>query len=57
MQEQTQERWRELAAQAVTERDPKKFMDLICELNRVLKERETRLMDRRSAQTIEKLDS
>lgn len=37
------ERWRQLAAQAQTEQDPKKFHELVKELIKLLEEKEKRL--------------
>ncbi|HYL16875.1 MAG TPA: hypothetical protein VEV41_27835 [Terriglobales bacterium] len=38
--------WRELSEAASKERDPKKLMDLVTELNEALKQREDRLHQR-----------
>jgi hypothetical protein len=41
--EKNRERWLTLANLAVNEQDPKKFMDLIREINDLLEEKQTRL--------------
>ena len=46
MKGETQERWQQLCAQAATEQDPQKLMDLITEINRLLQEKEQRLAGR-----------
>ncbi len=43
MQGPTKERWEELCAQAETEQDQQKFMNIIREINRLLDEKEARL--------------
>lgn len=43
MKGETGERWRALCQQAQTEQDPKKFMELIREITRLLEEKEQRL--------------
>lgn len=40
-------KWRDLCEQAQTEQDPKKLIELIKEINRLLQEREVRLRDAR----------
>jgi len=42
MREQT-ERWRELCKRAENEQDPKKLLELVNEINSILKEKEERL--------------
>jgi hypothetical protein len=42
------ERWIELCKQAETEQDPKKLMDLVTEINRLLQEEENRRGEMRS---------
>ncbi len=37
------ERWQALCAQAATEQDPKKLMQLVVEINQLLEEKEKRL--------------
>ena len=37
------ERWLELCQQAAVEQDPKKLMELVAEINRLLQEKEQRL--------------
>jgi hypothetical protein len=44
MQGQGAERWRELCAQAAVEQDPQRLMELIREINRLLEEKEQRLL-------------
>jgi hypothetical protein len=39
----SQERWKQLCEQASTEQDPKKLMELIAEINRLLEAKEKRL--------------
>ncbi len=43
MNDNTDERWRKLAAEAAKEQDPKKLLALIEEINRRLEERRERL--------------
>ena len=43
MQGQNAERWREPCAQAAVEQDPIKLMELVSEINRMLREKEDRL--------------
>jgi len=43
MQEEVRERWEELCARAAVEQDPKKLLELIAEINRLLQEKEQRL--------------
>jgi len=43
MKGETGERWRALCQQVQTEQDPKKFMELIHEITRLLEEKEKRL--------------
>jgi hypothetical protein len=47
------ERWMELCAQATTEQDPQKLMELVKEINRLLAEKEARLKANR-AQSVPK---
>jgi hypothetical protein len=44
MQGETRERWKELAEQAAIEQDPVKMLALITEINRLLLEKEERLV-------------
>ena len=43
MQGEKKERWFELCAQAAVEQDPKKMLELVQEINRLLAEKERRL--------------
>ena len=43
MQGETRERWMQLCEQAANEQDPKRLMELIEEINRLLVEKEQRL--------------
>jgi hypothetical protein len=43
MQCEDKERWQELCAQAAVERDPKKLLELVGEINRLLEKKERRL--------------
>jgi hypothetical protein len=45
MQGPNLERWQELCRQAATEEDPKKLLELIAEINRLLQEKENRLRE------------
>lgn len=38
-----EERWRELCRQAAVEKDPKRMLELIKEINRLLEEKQARL--------------
>jgi hypothetical protein len=44
MQGPTRERWQELCAQATVEKDPKKLLELAAEINRLLQQKENRLL-------------
>ena len=44
MQGPNLERWQELCRQAATEQDPKKLIELVAEINRLLSEKENRLL-------------
>lgn len=46
MQGQTKEHWRKLCEQAAEEQDPKRLMELVYEINRLLGEKEARLEQR-----------
>jgi hypothetical protein len=48
MQEQTIERWQQLCALAVEERDLDKVLEIVKEINRLLEEKEQRLKKARS---------
>lgn len=48
---ETRERWMELAELAATEQDPKKLMELVQEINRLLEEKQTRLSNQRNAKS------
>lgn len=50
MQEK-RELWRTLTEQAATEQDPDKLLDLIREINRLLEEKENRLLKQRRDDT------
>jgi len=50
MEGPTEERWRELAAQAVMEQDPAAFNKLIRELNDILEEKQDRINELRNEQ-------
>jgi hypothetical protein len=41
----SKERWMQLCEQAAIEQDPKKLLELVAEINRVLEKREDRLKD------------
>jgi hypothetical protein len=45
MRGETEERWRQLCEQAVHEKDPKKLIELMQEINRLLEAKEQRLLD------------
>jgi hypothetical protein len=45
----SQERWKQLCEQASKEQDPKKLMELIAEINRLLAAKEKRLKGEASA--------
>ena len=47
MEDQVTERWRELCAQASTEKDPKRLLELAEEINRLLDEKEKALLSKR----------
>jgi hypothetical protein len=47
MQGERGEHWMQLCKQASVEQDPKKLMQLIAEINRLLQEKERRLMNLR----------
>lgn len=49
MRGETEERWRQLCEQAVRERDPDKLLKLTQEINRVLEEKEKRLLTENDA--------
>jgi hypothetical protein len=49
MQGENAERWRKLCGQAAIEQDPDKLMELIREINRLLDEKEQRLLSKRKA--------
>jgi hypothetical protein len=49
MQGETKERWMELATLATTEQDPVKLLELIAEINKLLLEKEGRLVKARTA--------
>lgn len=45
MADESQKDWKSLAQLAATEQDPKKLLDIVTELNNVLREREDRMAD------------
>ena len=49
LQGPAKERWQELCEQAVVEQDPERLTTLIEEINRLLEEKEQRLMKQRQA--------
>jgi hypothetical protein len=49
MQGEKKQRWEELAAQAAVEQDPVKMLELITEINKLLLEKEQRLVRERSS--------
>ena len=49
MQGELRERWMRLCEQAVTEEDPERLMELVSEINRILEEKERRLLGQVSA--------
>ncbi len=51
VEDQQLERWQELCAQAAAERDPKKFMNLIHEIERLLELKEERLLREKTHET------
>lgn len=50
MRGETGERWRKLCEQAALEQDPRKLMELIREIDRLLEEKENRLAGREESQ-------
>jgi hypothetical protein len=46
MHGETREHWQELCEQAAVEQDPKRLLELTREINRLLQEKEDRLMER-----------
>jgi hypothetical protein len=54
MQGPTKEKWEELCRQAATEQDADNLLTLINEINRLLQEKEDRLMARSKADGLEK---
>jgi hypothetical protein len=44
MQEQQKERWKELCELSAQEQNPKRLLELVAEINRLLEEREQRLI-------------
>jgi 7,8-dihydro-6-hydroxymethylpterin-pyrophosphokinase len=51
MEGPNQERWRDLCAQAATEHDPEKLLELIKEINNLLEEKRQRLSRNSTAPT------
>jgi hypothetical protein len=50
------ERWLELCEQASVEQDPKKLLELVSEINQLLREKAGRLRLRAKPETLKKLD-
>jgi hypothetical protein len=50
-------RWEELCKQASVEQDPKKFMELITEINRLLEEKQNRLKQSGEPKSSDKIPS
>jgi hypothetical protein len=50
MKGETRERWKELCELIADEQDPGRMMELVKELNRILAEKEQRLLNARSLQ-------
>ena len=48
MDKPTKERWQELCERAAVEKDPERLLALCIEINRILEEKENRLMDTQS---------
>jgi hypothetical protein len=48
MRGETGERWRTLCERAASEQDPQKLLELASEINRLLEEKENRLIETRS---------
>lgn len=51
MQGQTKELWVSLCEQAATEQNPERLIQLIAEIDRLLREKEERLKDKRDSQS------
>jgi len=51
MQGERKERWRELCEQAAVEQDPGRLLELTREINRLLEEKEQRLLKRRATES------
>jgi hypothetical protein len=49
MQSETKERWTKLAARAAVEQDPVRMLELITEINKLLLQKEERLVKNQSA--------
>ena len=49
MEAEVRERWMHLCEKAVTEEDPERLMELVSEINRILEEKERRLLGQVSA--------
>jgi len=52
MQGEKKQRWEELAAQAAVEQDPVKMLQLITEINKLLLEKEERLVKNQSSRNV-----
>jgi hypothetical protein len=52
LQGETEEQWRELCTRAVVEQDPRRLLDLITEINRLLAAKEQRLQHKQQAKTL-----
>lgn len=50
MQGPTREKWEELCQQAAVEQDPKKLLELVTKINRLLTEKQQRLIEQRKNQ-------
>lgn len=47
--QENEERWKKLCEQAVVEQDPRKLLEIAAEINRLLEEKEQRLIRQRNA--------
>jgi hypothetical protein len=54
MKGETGERWRKLCGQAAVEEDSQKLLELISEINRLLSDKEHRLLEREQGQDSKK---
>jgi recombinational DNA repair protein RecT len=53
MQGPTKERWKELCKEAAIEQDPRKLLELTDEINRLLEEKEERLLANRKKDSMD----